>query len=458
MPRKFLMSPDFSVRNRRWRKWHKGKPYTVTCAELGLPEHLWTELGSYQEANRWWEARRREIDRPLEVERERIVRRLKEIEDEGDKLRLDHKQFLADVAPEVFAPPVAAKPGLTVGEALDQYYALQVVNSEPSSLIRLHSFVRDFKSLTLPPVDGRPGAVVLSADMPLSVIDEGKVLQVYHYTDKAKGDDDPAKDKKMGASKVRYFGMFRAFVGYCAEMSLIPLPMNLHSKRLSWKVDTKAKEMPDWDVVREFLRRLPDRLRLYALLALNTGVNNTDIAHLEERQIDFKRRTLRRKRVKTEGWEKVPTVLYSLWDETLRLLKQEMTTGAAYALLDGRGKPLYVESKGVGGKPKLYDKVKSQWRDTLGRSSERPFTLKDFRDFGSLLLQNGPFRSYQASWLGHTPKEVHETNYSGEEDVRSACKWMEQVIFHGLPINADEDYEAEPPPRTTASSASTLPA
>ena len=99
-----------------------------------------------------------------------------------------------------------------------------------------------------------------------------------------------------------------------------------------------------------------------------------------------------------------------------------MSAKESKALLDRGGKPLYVESKNAGGKPKLYDKVKSQWRDTLGRSSERPFTLKDFRDFGSLLLQNSPFRTYRVSWLGHPPKQVDEKNYSGEEDTRDACK------------------------------------
>ena len=88
--------------------------------------------------------------------------------------------------------------------------------------------------------------------------------------------------------------------------------------------------------------------------------------------------------------------------------------------------------------------MKSQWRDTLGRSSERPFTLKDFRDFGSLLLQNSPFRTYRVSWLGHTPKQVDEKNYSGVEDVRAACRWMEQVIFHGLPIKGEDDDEETP--------------
>ena len=120
---------------------------------------------------------------------------------------------------------------------------------------------------------------------------------------------------------------------------------------------------------------------------------------------------------------------------------REMSAKESKALLDRGGKPLYVESKNAGGKPKLYDKVKSQWRDTLGRSSERPFTLKDFRDFGSLLLQNSPFRTYRVSWLGHPPKQVDEKNYSGEEDTRDACKWMEQVIFHGLSINSEDDEE-----------------
>ena len=115
------MSPEFGGRHARWRKSYKARAYSVTCAELGLPEHLWTELGSYQEANRWWEAKLREIDDPLEVERVRIFRRLKELEDENDKSTLAHKQFLAEVAPHVFAPPVVKKPGLTVGEALDQY-------------------------------------------------------------------------------------------------------------------------------------------------------------------------------------------------------------------------------------------------------------------------------------------------------------------------------------------------
>lgn len=415
MPRSFLMSPDFDGRHARWRKTYKGKPYTVTCTELGLPEAAWTEVGSYQAANEWWKKRRAEIDNPIESWVQQELAELVEREAEKDKKIEDalkqRRQLLNRVNPVRFpVGPPPPPPAVTVGQALDQWYALLEVNAMPTTLVRLSLFVRDCKALGSP--------AVLSADQPVTVIDEGLVEKVFHHVDAV---------KRKPASKVRYFGMFKSFVGYCVEIGLIPLPKNLRSKRLTWPVTITTKTIPDWDVVREFLNGLPDRLRLYALLAMNTGMNNTDIAHLTERQIDFKRATLRRKRVKTAGWDRVPTVLYRLWSETARLLKQEMTPGGEFALFDRFGKPLYVTSKMDGGK--VYDKIKSQWRDTLGRSSDRPFTLKDFRDFGSLLLQNSKYRSYRVSWLGQTPKEVHETNYSGEEDVTEACKWMESVIF-----------------------------
>ena len=60
MPRKLLMG--FVGGPKRWRKPYKGRRYEVYCSGLGLPEDLWTEMGSYQAANDWWAARRLEID------------------------------------------------------------------------------------------------------------------------------------------------------------------------------------------------------------------------------------------------------------------------------------------------------------------------------------------------------------------------------------------------------------
>src|SRR5262245_5525392 len=44
---------------RRWRKLYRGKLFTVSCRQLGVPD---TKNDSYQAANAWWVARRAEID------------------------------------------------------------------------------------------------------------------------------------------------------------------------------------------------------------------------------------------------------------------------------------------------------------------------------------------------------------------------------------------------------------
>jgi len=138
-----------------------------------------------------------------------------------------------------------------------------------------------------------------------------------------------ALDKLLGAggTKKKYWDTFRSFVTYTAENRWMALSRNLRSKRLVFSGEIKAKQLPDLKDVMAFVDGLPDRLKLYALLAWNTGMNNTDIGHLRERQIDLAAGTLRRKRVKTEKWENVPIVVYALWPETARLLAQEMSRG-----------------------------------------------------------------------------------------------------------------------------------
>jgi hypothetical protein len=45
-----------------WMKEYRKKKYAVSCRQLGMPE---TKIGSYQAANRWWEAKKAEIDAAL---------------------------------------------------------------------------------------------------------------------------------------------------------------------------------------------------------------------------------------------------------------------------------------------------------------------------------------------------------------------------------------------------------
>jgi integrase len=415
---------------------YKGKSFVVFCSELALDRQDWTKDDSMEAANQWWRKKEGELRKTHPHEpiaaplRKRIeyaqthgltdeiaanesllaeVLTVSEIPD-GLRFRIhEHDDVWAD---RFSRPTPATKKVPTLAKALDDWLALIRVNAKPSSVVMVAGYVKLFQSLTL---NEQP---VLTGRMLTSVIDETKVEDVHRSLD-AMDTANPTKRKQ--------FIHFKSFVKYCYTRRYCERPLNLDDRRLTWKVDKTQKPELDVKAVLEFLNTLPDRLKLYALLAFNCGANNIDIASLKRDQFDLKVGTLIRKRVKTESWESVPLVKYKLWKPTVALLKQQMATSGELALLDRAGQPLYIASKE--GHGTVYDKIKSTWRDTLGRSSERPYTLKDFRTFGSMLLQNSPYRSYRDPWLGHATEKVSEEHYSGTEDVCQACEWMEREIW-----------------------------
>ena len=465
MPRDFQMTPEFKGRHARWRKIYKGQLYFVNCAELGLPEDQWTERGSYQQANAWWTKKKAEIDgtdKPLPREAEKIRTTFKQrqryaegagLEDEAQQYAAAVKNVEADpftssaldpkaasrlqalelagfTLPEYLDPTTLnillgaseqwgermAKPKddtPTMGTALDQWLNIVRVNAEASSIVTLSGYLRLFKDLK------NKDRQILNDKMPVTVLNETKIVDVWTAIDALANDAD---------TKVKKFVTFRSFVRWCVETGYVAQPLNLNSKRLTWEVTVKSKELPPMKDIKAFLTVLPDRLRLYCLLAWNTGMNNTDIGHLEPVAIDWKAGTLTRRRIKTKKWKGVPTVTYYMWAEVVRLLKQEMTEGNEYLLNDDKGKPLYITNKEGDGK--VYDKIKCTLRDCkpLKAYTGAKFTVKDFRDFGSLQLQNSPHNRDWVAWLAHTPKEVHETNYAGRWDVTDACKYLEGLF------------------------------
>ena len=50
----------------RWRKMHRGKWYSVSCKQLGVPE---TKEASWRAANAWWETQQALADIPPEDDR-----------------------------------------------------------------------------------------------------------------------------------------------------------------------------------------------------------------------------------------------------------------------------------------------------------------------------------------------------------------------------------------------------
>jgi hypothetical protein len=105
-----------------------------------------------------------------------------------------------------------------------------------------------------------------------------------------------------------------------------------------------------------------------------------------------------------------------------------MTENAEFALLDARGKPLYIDSKD-GPEASLYDKIKTSWRDHFGRNGSKKYTLKDFRFISADLIKDGQYRLYRDVWLGHSPKSVSGKSYSSSEDCTEVCKWLRTQFF-----------------------------
>ena len=480
---------------KRWRKMYKGERYEVYCSQLNLPEDQWTELGSYQARNEWWAAKKAEIDgqqRAFRPDVEEVIRSLRakrrvlagagedtsEYDDairdaeKASKPLLDPKLAFASLEDEIEAVRRVTQPegdgvnvldprtsarvaflaaqgidlskldaatleiGLgsapywehrfagvkrvpddrRIGTLLDGWMVLKRRKGRPTTLVRLQGHKRAFECLK------NNEKVVLDADMPVEVLTEQKIAEVFHAIDAEVGDEG-TKEKKWHT--------FRNFVRHVVRLRMVPEPLNLDSPDFVFEVTLKQKLTPVMKDVRDFIDTLPPRLKLYALLAANTGMNNIDIGMLERRQIDLASRTLTRKRVKTQGWDEVPTVTYHLWDDTAKLLKEQMADSGPHALLDARGEPLYIETKDGPNGASLYDKIKSSWRDYFGRKKVKKYTLKDFRFFSADLIKNGPYRVYQEVWLGHSPKTVAAKNYSGAEDCTEVCKWLYQFYCSG---------------------------
>jgi hypothetical protein len=472
---------------------YKGERYEVYCSGLGLPEDQWTELGSYQAANDWWIAKKAEIDGRQPSYRpdvEEVIRSLRskqrmlagageDTSDYDDAIRdakkaskplLDPAITFDSIEAEIEAVRRATQPegdGLNVldprtsarvaflssqgidlskldaatleialgsaafwehrfasvkrvpddrriGTALNNWFVLKRKKATATTLVRLQGHKKAFECLK------NKDVVVLTADMPVDVLTEQKVEEVFHAIN---GEDG------LDSTKHKKWVTFKNFVRYVVSKRLVPEPLNLDSEFLTFAVTATQKLTPVMKDVREFISDLPDRLRLYALLAANAGLNNVDIGKLSRFQIDLTAKTLTRKRVKTATWANVPTVTYLLWDETIDLLRQQMEKTGEYALLDSKGQPLYIDKKDGSDGASLYDKIKSSWRDYFGRDGSKKYTLKDFRFFSADLIKNGPHRIFQDVWLGHSPKTVAAKNYSGAEDCTEVCKWLHQFYF-----------------------------
>lgn len=462
MPANFEMSwegePHF-----RWVRMHKGTRYRVKCRDLGLPESKWTKQDSYQAANEWWVKKRAELDAipvpdndprkptldaiayylkhalPEEVPAFQAARAALEahpitepaaddnpvppadlhvINENVNLLEMFGASIPASVPDQILSATLGharvnaervrvagdADPEATVGVLLDRWVTLRTDEWEATTLREVCDFVKEFKNFTTTDSDGGKPKVVFSGDWLVSRINEDTVENMFLAI------------RQLPHGRValkKRWQRWRQWVEWLSEKNKIERPRNLWSKGLVFSVKkTKPKVVP-LETARTVLAKLPSRFKLYALLGINASMNPIDVGKLRKDMIDFKKGTLTKQRVKTEGEENVPEVTYKLWPETLKLLREHLSAHPELALTSSVGTPLH-NCRVEDGKAKMNTLVTQQWGD-----QKTGMTFTDWRDLGAnLIYADKRFRDLRILYLGHAPHGVSDIHYiNPPEDI-----------------------------------------
>ncbi|RUL87602.1 tyrosine-type recombinase/integrase [Tautonia sociabilis] len=471
MPAKYELTWDAS--NHRWRVQHAGRRYVISCRQLskwaGQPVPS-TKEGSYRVANAWWDEKRAEIDghrgpHPhadtialLEAKRDwarrhgqpdtaasltekiETTRRLRADDDPdpewpGEVIAIARSSGI--IIPDDLDPSIARMifgegsiwrdrlqrdattplpDDLTIGGQVATWTTLQQTKVKAGEIsparhandrIALHHF-RDF----------------LGTESPVGSIDETKWTAWYGYVLSKIGERE--NDPKAGWSRdysAIVFKVGKAFVKHLYQTRLLDhLPRNLDAYRIGRT--TREIEVMTTEDVRRLLDMATDRVRLYLLLAMNTGMTQKDLSDLQSSEVDLKAGTITRKRSKTHKEKDVPTVTYQLWPATLALLSTFKAEGNR-ALVTSSGRPL-VDKRIVDGRLRAKDSVATAYKRLAGRCGVSG-SFSVLRATSSTLLEEfDPSGKIGTLFLGHSPRSIKDKHYSRPHQIAfdEALAWL----------------------------------
>lgn len=426
--RKFLMSWE-SKPYYRWVKMFEGIRYRVTCEALGLRRDSWTKEDSWQAANQWWQHRLAELGQKPKADQqvEDVIEAAGGLEKWVDTVvkgqaaaetlqRLVHMMGKEEAQPDLDVEIMKAVVSKAVkGPAISKNRTVEYQIEQYLALLRPRLKVKSYKEIQL----FLPSLVKIIGN-DIDAINEESVKVFWSHLG-ATGLGQSSRKKQMS--------FFRRFVRYLWEHEGITLPKNLDSELFKVKVTTKAVKTWPLATVRAVLGKLKPNLKLYALLGLNCGFTNMDIANISQGAVDLQKGRLVHKRIKTHEQSNVPTVEYKLWPETLDLLRKFRSSHPDLFLVSMKGTPLVSTVYDAEGQAHLKDMVVQQWRRY---AADLPIKLKNFRSIGATLLEeHSVYGRYASHFLGHSPKTVAGKHYvaPSQKNFDDALDWLGAQIF-----------------------------
>ncbi len=461
MPRKELGT--WIPKSYQWQKMIHGKRHKVSCRQLGLPKGKWTKDRSRRSANEHFERLilisnlTHHQQSPEAVDQIALInQKIKwSVTNQQSTATLDRqKQSIID-SPNInddwidddvsesvktFENLTGVKVPNDIDPEIAQHYfgdrknwqerlkAIEPVETEFNLLAQTEKFLTLEEDRILKPktyMDLRnwitrmitakiDDTQILHPEMDTRTINKDTVDNVYRWV----------KQYKTGS---KAWGYFRRLMTHLVERDCCELPSNLHSRQFRFK--SKKKKIKTYPVkqVNDCLGSLKPRFKLYAMLALNCSMLPVDLGNLiwfvdddyhsddDESLVwfDAKKKTITRKRVKTEDQSNVPIVTYRLWDETYKLLIAHKSNHKKYVLTSKFNTKLWTPKKNL---------ISRQWS-----TANIDIPLKAFRSIGATKLRTKKeYRPLVNIYLANTPDNVKDSNYADtpQRAVDGMLKWL----------------------------------
>jgi integrase len=422
---------------KRWLKKHVGKMYAVSCRQLNCPE---TREGSLAAANAWWESKQKEIEATPPSEEDIRANAFKVWSMVQDWQHLDEAsreklvdslvgtgqyQKIKDQANAMIAAAEKAGPAdRTVKAQVESWegFLRGIVQSGQMSEGRFDSYCRTIGIFR----------EWIGETTPIDALDETKLDAYFSHLSLQVG------GKEYSPAYAHTLLMTaKQFISRLAELKLIALPGNIRSRRLRFNHSAPKKiETFTVEEVRAVLKlseQRSEKLKLYVLLMLNCGMYQNDIAELTKDEVNWTRGTLTRARSKTRE-RHGPVVTYTLWPETLTLLKKHKADKGDLVLTTENGNPLVKFSLGDDGAMQRYDCVHAAWRGIAGSKEEKKVRLpmKHLRKTSATILGGHPqYKFYALHFLADSPRGVADRHYirPSDEEFAEALGWLREEIL-----------------------------
>ena len=283
----------------------------------------------------------------------------------------------------------------------------------------------------------------IGPNLPITAITSAKLLE---YHDHLAKEMDKGKRTYGGAKEQQATIIHFVRTAYHVSETLPDLPkiigQNRTALRFTPPIGTPSpRDTANWhddlDTLVSIVKNSPDRTRLFIFLMLNCGYQQTDIAELGQNELRANQ-IVERKRCKSLRQPNAPAVTYTLWPETMALIKTYQAgknapknrKGHPRLLATENNTPLLITSPKADNINRSYQRV----LDKMELSKDKRKPPAALRKTSATILEHSlrltdkkaDYSSVAGLFLGQAPTTVKGKHYAPDDMIylQEALEWL----------------------------------